>query len=229
MLQSYLSPFGFPLSLTRFTTWIHTIARRCSREDLNLVGHPPPLPPESTLARCPTLDPSSPLPQSRSRGHSLRRLPDRLHLPHHRRHRTDESGYTSSVESSSSPQQRTRPTSQSVRSPLAPLPPPLKGILKTGMSTSRSELRGTSADVIISDIVGGSESAVVFRASLVRQDRDGYASSPEKPPSLRSTQVSQSRPSKSKPPVISASALRFRLRRVCETLNRRHRLQQQQP
>jgi hypothetical protein len=106
---------------------------------------------------------------------------------HHRRHRTDESGYTSSVEPSSSPQQRTRPTSQSVRSPLAPLPPPLKGILKTGAS----------------------ESSVVFRASLVRQDRDGYASSPEKPPSLRSSQVSQSRPSKSKPPVISASALRF--------------------
>lgn len=99
----------------------------------------------------------------------------------HRRHRTDESGYTSSVESSSSPQQRTRPTSQSVRSPLAPLSAPLKGILKTG----------------------GSESAVVFRASLVRQDRDGYASSPEKPPSLR---VSQSRSSKSKPPVISSSS-----------------------
>jgi hypothetical protein len=41
---------------------------------------------------------------------------------------------------------------------------------------------------------------------LVRQDRDGYASSPEKPPSLRSSQVSQSRPSKSKPPVISANS-----------------------
>jgi hypothetical protein len=141
----------------------------------------------------------------------------------HRRHRTDESGYTSSVESSSSPQQRTRPTSQSVRSPLAPLSAPLKGILKTGMSESRSELRGTPADVIISDIVGGSESAVVFRASLVRQDRDGYASSPEKPPSLR---VSQSRSSKSKPPVISSSAFAFcfRLTRVLKRSIARHRL-----
>lgn len=138
----------------------------------------------------------------------------------HRRHRTDESGYSSSVESSSSPQ-RTRPISQSVRSPLAPTPPPLKGILKTGMSASRLAA-GNYADVIISDNAGSSESSVVFRASLVRQDhRDGYASSPEKPPSLRVS--SQSRPSKSKPPVISASAFSFRFRRLTrgfETLNR---------
>ncbi|KAH9080286.1 hypothetical protein EDB83DRAFT_2310570 [Lactarius deliciosus] len=91
----------------------------------------------------------------------------------HRRHRTDESGYSSSAEPSSS--QRTRPTSQAVRSPLAPLPPPLKGILKSGSS----------------------ESSVVFRASLVQQDRDGCASSSEKPPSLR---TSQSRSSKSRLP-----------------------------
>ncbi|KAH9035597.1 hypothetical protein EDB84DRAFT_1561148 [Lactarius hengduanensis] len=91
----------------------------------------------------------------------------------HRRHRTDESGYSSSAEPSSS--QRTRPTSQAVRSPLAPPPPPLKGILKSGSS----------------------ESSVVFRASLVQQDRDGYASSSEKPPPLR---TSQSRSSKSRPP-----------------------------
>ena len=140
----------------------------------------------------------------------------------HRRHRTDESDYSSSVESSSSTQ-RPRPTSQSVRSPLATTPPPLKGILKTGMSASRSSWN--YADVIISDNAGNSESSVVFRASLVRQDhRDGYASSPEKPPSLRSSHVSsQSRPSKSKPPVISASAFSFRFRRLTrgfETLNR---------
>ncbi|KAI9443431.1 hypothetical protein H4582DRAFT_2054430 [Lactarius indigo] len=98
---------------------------------------------------------------------------------HHRRHRTDESGHSSSAESSSS--QRTRPTPQAVRSPLAPPPPPLKGILKSGSS----------------------ESSVVFRASLVQQDRDGYASSSEKPPPLR---TSQSRSSKSRPPHPANSA-----------------------
>ncbi|KAH9002820.1 hypothetical protein EDB86DRAFT_2827184 [Lactarius hatsudake] len=77
--------------------------------------------------------------------------------------------------------QRTRPTSQAVRSPLAPPPPPLKGILKSGSS----------------------ESSVVFRASLVQQDRDGYASSSEKPPSLR---TSQSRSSKSRLPHPANSA-----------------------
>jgi hypothetical protein len=105
-----------------------------------------------------------------------------------RRHRTDDSGYSSSMEPSSSPQ-RTRPTPQSARSTLAPPPQPLKGILKTGSS----------------------ESSVVFRASLVRQDRDGYASSSEKPPSLRVPQGSQSWLSKSRPLANSASAFRFRL------------------
>ncbi|KAH9065207.1 hypothetical protein EDB87DRAFT_1574405 [Lactarius vividus] len=80
--------------------------------------------------------------------------------------------------------QRTRPTSQAVRSTLAPQPPPLKGILKSGSS----------------------ESSVVFRASLVQQD----TSSPEKPPSLRTSQGSQSRSSKSRPayPANSANSSR---------------------
>ncbi len=126
---------------------------------------------------------------------------------HHRRHRTDESGYSSSVEPSAP--QRTRPTSQAVRSSLAPPPPPLKGILKSGKSTSRPE-QCEYGDVIIYAI-GGSESSVVFRASLVQQDRDGYASSPEKSASLRSLQGSHSRSFKSRPPPTANSSSAFRL------------------
>ncbi|KAI0301117.1 hypothetical protein B0F90DRAFT_1667994 [Multifurca ochricompacta] len=93
---------------------------------------------------------------------------------HHRS--TDES--CSSLESS--PQLRRPPSSQAVPSPPAP-PPPLKGILKTGTS----------------------ESSVVFRASLVHQDRDGYTSSPEKPISLKTPHT---RSSKSRPPQLADSA-----------------------
>jgi hypothetical protein len=115
----------------------------------------------------------------------------------------------------------------------APYPPhlPIRAIFPSATSTTvegnledryerePTRLR-TYADVIIFVITGSSESSVVFRASLVRQDRDGYASSPEKPPSLRSSQLSKSRPSKSKPPAASSSAFRFRLTRVAKMLNR---------
>jgi len=43
-------------------------------------------------------------------------------------------------------------------------------------------------------ITGSSESSVVFRASLIQQDRDGYVPSPEKGTSLRSLQASPSKP-----------------------------------
>ncbi|KAI9464995.1 hypothetical protein BJY52DRAFT_1114294 [Lactarius psammicola] len=138
-----------------------------------------PTPPAPRMNPCPLPDigrllVTSPIPIARSQPPPTPK--PSTSTSHHRRHRTDESGYSSSAEPSSS--QRTRPTSQAVRSPLAPLPPPLKGILKTGMSASRPEQW---------------------------QDRDGYASSPEKPPSLRTP---QNRSSKSRPlhPTNSASA-----------------------
>ena len=179
-----------------------------------------PTPPAPRINPCPLPDIGSLLAASSipiSRSQPIPTPKPSTSSSHHRRHRTDESGYSSSMESSSS-LQHTRRISQSVRSSLAPPPPPLKGILKTGMSVSRPGLR-KYADVIISVITGSSESSVVFRASLVRQDRDGYASSPEKPPSLRSSQLSQSRPSKSKPPVVSTSTFRFRLTGVAKSLN----------
>ncbi len=171
-----------------------------------------PAPPAPRMNPCPLPDIGrllavAPIPIARSQPPPTPR--PSTSTSHHRRHRTDESGYSSSAEPSSS--QRTRPTSQAVRSPLAPLPPPLKGILKTGMSASRPEQWEHIADVIIFVITGSSESSVVFRASLVQQDRDhGYASSPEKPPSLRTP---QSRSSKSRllRPTTSASAFHFRL------------------
>ena len=50
----------------------------------------------------------------------------------HRRYgSTDEPGYSSSLETSVPPRPRPRPTSQVVRTSLAPAPP-LRGILKTG-------------------------------------------------------------------------------------------------
>ncbi|KAI9447247.1 hypothetical protein F5148DRAFT_727235 [Russula earlei] len=95
----------------------------------------------------------------------------------HRHHgSTDERGYSSSIESSKTP----RPTSQAVRTPVVSTSP-LKGILKTG----------------------NSESSVVFRASLIQQDRDGYTSSPEKGTSLKPSQGSHDRLIKSKPSHVS--------------------------
>jgi len=97
------------------------------------------------------------------------------HRPHGS---TDEPGYSSSLESSSSAARRPRPTSQVVRTPLAPMAAPLKGILKTGTS----------------------ESSVASRASLIQQDRDGYTSSPEKATSSRPSQAPRGESSKSRPP-----------------------------
>jgi len=97
----------------------------------------------------------------------------------HRRYgSTDEPGYSSSLETSAP--LRPRPTSQVMRTPLAPAPP-LRGILKTGVARS----------------------SLVFRASLIQQDRDGYASSPEKGTTLKPSQASHSQPSKGKPPLVA--------------------------
>ena len=63
---------------------------------------------------------------------------------HRRQASADEPGYASAMESSAA--LRPRPSSQVMRTPLAPAPP-LKGILKTGESTRRSIC---VADVIIS-------------------------------------------------------------------------------
>lgn len=89
-----------------------------------------------------------------------------------------EPGYSSSLETSAS--LRPRPTSQVVRTPLAPAPP-LRGILKTGVA----------------------QSSLVFRASLIQQDRDGYTSAPEKGTPLKPSQPSRSQPSKGKPPLVA--------------------------
>jgi hypothetical protein len=59
--------------------------------------------------------------------------------------------------------------------------PPLRGILKTGVA----------------------QSSLVFRASLIQQDRDGYATSPEKGTTLKPSQASHSRPLKGKPPLVA--------------------------
>ncbi|KAI0290920.1 hypothetical protein BC826DRAFT_520026 [Russula brevipes] len=99
--------------------------------------------------------------------------PSTTHRPRH--HGViDEPGYSSSLETSATP--RLRRTSQIARTPLVPTPP-LKGILKTG----------------------GSESSVVFRASLIQQDRDGYTSSPEKATPFRPAQAPNNQLLKSKP------------------------------
>jgi hypothetical protein len=96
----------------------------------------------------------------------------------HRRYGpTDEPGYSSSLETSAP--LRPRPASQVVRTSIAAAPP-LRGILKTA-----------------------ARSSLVFRASLIQQDRDGYASSPEKGATLKPPQASDSRPSKGKPPLVA--------------------------
>jgi hypothetical protein len=55
-------------------------------------------------------------------------------------------------------------------------------------------------------MTGNSESSVVFRASLIQQDRDGYVSSPEKTRPLRTSQPPNSLLSKSRPSHLANSA-----------------------